>query len=59
MTIDMTVGVPIHGYADSLPDAKVKLRAAFDVWLAWAKAVPPEDPKYRWIAAEPVRIGVG
>jgi hypothetical protein len=40
------------GYAADLPDAKRKLRAAFERWLEWAEAMPKDDLKYLSIAAE-------
>jgi hypothetical protein len=32
VTLDLTVGVPTHGNADSFDDAKIKFRFAFDHW---------------------------
>ena len=36
--------------ATSFEDARA--RQAFDEWLEWARAVPPEDLRYQGIAAE-------
>ena len=52
ITLDMTVGAPMHGYAEGFVDARTKLRAAFDRWLEWALAMPRGDMKYLRISAE-------
>lgn len=44
--VDFTVGVPLQGYAASFEDAKSKLREAFDIYLAWALALPQSDLKF-------------
>ena len=45
LTVDRTIGIAMHGYAADLDDAKDKLRAAFEAWLLWARAVPLSDLK--------------
>ena len=57
VTVDLSVGATMHGHADSLEQARAKLRAAFDVWLAWARAMPRSDLKYERIATELWRMG--
>jgi len=52
LTVDLSVGAVMHGYAATLADAKTKLRAAFDCWIEWAEAMPRDDLKYPRIAAE-------
>jgi len=42
----------MHGHAWGLGDAKLKLRAAFKRWLAWALTMPKDDLKYSSIDAE-------
>jgi hypothetical protein len=57
LTVDMTVGAVMHGYATGLDEAKAKLRAAFERWLVWARAVPASDLKHPRIAAELRNMG--
>ena len=52
LTVDLSVGAVMHGYAAGFSESKTKLRAAFDRWLEWAEAMPKDDPKYPSIAAE-------
>ena len=52
VTVDLSVGAVMSGFARDLLDAKAQLRAAFDRWLAWAEAMPKDDLKYPSIAAE-------
>ena len=52
VTVDLSVGAVMSGFARDLLDAKVQLRMAFDRWLEWAKAMPKDDLKYPSIAAE-------
>jgi hypothetical protein len=57
VTLDMTVGHVIHGYATGLDDAKAKLRAAFERWMTWARSVPMTDLKHSHIAEELKNMG--
>ena len=57
LVVDSTVGGGMHGYAESLDDAKTKLRSAFERWLVWALAIPQTDLKYPNIAEELEKIG--
>jgi len=52
LTVDLSVGAVMSGFARDLLDAKAQLRAAFDRWLEWAEAMPKDDLKYPSIAAE-------
>ena len=56
LTVDMTVGAVMQGHAKDLPDAKAKLRTAFDRWLEWAQAMPAEDLKQPRLTAELKRM---
>jgi hypothetical protein len=58
VTLDMTVGVTLHGYATSFEDARAKFRVAFDHWLEWALEVPRGDMKYPRISAELMKMKV-
>lgn len=57
VTVDMSVGAVMHGYANGIDDAKAKLRVAFDRWLVWAKGLPAADRKHLLVSAELARIG--
>jgi hypothetical protein len=59
ITFDSSMGPPetTKGYTNSLPWAQESLGAAFDHWLAWARAVPRGDMKYERISVELKTIG--
>ena len=57
VTLDLAVGVPTHGNADSLDNAKIKFRCAFDHWHDWALAMPRGDMKYPRVSAELKKMG--
>ena len=59
LTVDLSVGAVMHGYAADLLDAKTKLRAAFDRWIEWAEAMPKDDLKYRSGRGSTQSNGVG
>lgn len=43
--VDSSVGAAMKGYTRSFDEAKADFRQAFDVWLAWAIAMPKWDLK--------------
>ncbi len=53
----MSIGAVMHGHATGIEDAKAKLRAAFEKWLAWAQAMPASDLKYPRVHAELRKMG--
>lgn len=55
---DSTVGAPMKGYTRSLNEAKADFRQAFNVWLAWAIAMPRWDLKRSQIDKNLKAIGV-
>ena len=57
VTLDMTIGAAMHGYATGLYDAQAKLQAALERWLAWAQTIPLTDLKYPHIQAELRKMG--
>lgn len=57
LTVDVTVGAVMQGYATGLDNAKRQLREAFDQWLVWARAMPVADLKHRAIAQELLAMG--
>src|SRR5215207_1476440 len=52
LTVDLSIGAVMHGYAAGFSEAKTKLRAAFNSWVEWAEAVPKNDLKYPSLAAQ-------
>lgn len=56
--LDMTVGVVLQGYVGTQQEAQKNLRTAFDVWLAWALAMPASDLKFEQIDKNLKAIGV-
>jgi hypothetical protein len=57
LTVDLSIGAVMHGHAASLEDALPKLRAAFDLWLVWARAMPVTDLKHRALVEELSAMG--
>jgi hypothetical protein len=56
--LDATIPGMMKGYTQSLEKAQASFRAAFDVWLAWATAMPTWDLKQRQIGPQLKKIGV-
>jgi len=56
--VDSTVGAAMKGYNRGLDSAKADFRQAFDVWLAWAIAMPKWDLKRPRIDKNLKAIGV-
>jgi hypothetical protein len=52
----MEIG-PLHGLAPSFDHAKVQLRTAFDLWLAWALAAPSSHLSYARIQQDLQEVG--
>jgi len=52
LTVDLSIGAVMHGYAAGFSEAKTKLRAAFNSWVEWAEAVRKDDLKYSSVAAQ-------
>ena len=55
---DSTVPGTMKGYTDSFEKARTSFREAFDVWLAWAIALPVWDAKQREIGPQLIEIGI-
>jgi hypothetical protein len=47
----------LRGLAGSLDEAKARLRAAFDLWLAWALAAPATHLSYHTISKDLRDVG--
>ena len=47
----------LQGLAPSFDHAKAQLRTAFDLWLAWAVAVPPSHLSYARIRKDLGEVG--
>jgi hypothetical protein len=56
--VDGSVNAPMKGYTHTLEEAKVHFRKAFDIWLAWAIAMPRWDLKRGEIDKNLKAIGV-
>ena len=54
---DSTVDWPMKGHVPSLDDARGCMRQAFDVWLPWALAIAPDDPKFLRVDQDLTRVG--
>jgi hypothetical protein len=47
----------LHGGCESFEQAKARLRAAFEVWLAWALAAPQTHKSYAAIRKDLKDVG--